>query len=114
MKYLSRRHSGEQDELEPAAERLPLSEGKGVTLGETSRPDDMVEGFQLEQVVQACIAELDPDFREVLVLRDVEDLTYEELCEVTGLAEGTVKSRLHRARGMLKAAVGRRLGEKIE
>ena len=114
MKYLSRRHSGEQDELEPAAERLPLSEGKGVTLGETSRPDDMVEGFQLEQVVQACIAELDPDFREVLVLRDVEDLTYEELCEVTGLAEGTVKSRLHRARGMLKAAVGRKLGEKIE
>ena len=114
MKYLSRRHSGEQDELEPAAERLPLSEGKGVTLGEMARPDDLVEGFQLEKVVQACIAELDPDFREVLVLRDVEDLTYEELCEVTGLAEGTVKSRLHRARGMLKAAVGRRLGEKIE
>jgi RNA polymerase sigma-70 factor (ECF subfamily) len=114
MKYLSRRHSGEQDELEPAAERLPLSEGKGVTLGEMSRPDDIVEGFQLERVVQVCIAELDPDFREVLVLRDVEDLTYEELCEVTGLAEGTVKSRLHRARGMLKAAVGRKLGEKIE
>jgi RNA polymerase sigma-70 factor, ECF subfamily len=113
MKYLSRRHSGEQDELEPAAERLPLSEGKGVTLGETSRPDQLVEGFQLERVVQACIAELDPDFREVLVLRDVEDLTYEELCEVTGLPEGTVKSRLHRARGMLKAAVGHKLGEKV-
>ncbi|HTQ07735.1 MAG TPA: sigma-70 family RNA polymerase sigma factor [Polyangiaceae bacterium] len=113
MKYLSRRHSGEQDELEPAAERLPLSEGKGVTFGETTRPDQLVEGFQLERVVQACIAELDPDFREVLVLRDVEDLTYEELCEVTGLPEGTVKSRLHRARGMLKSAVGRKLGEKV-
>jgi RNA polymerase sigma-70 factor (ECF subfamily) len=113
MKYLSRRHTSEQDELEPAAERLPLTEGKGVTLGETSRPDQLVEGFQLERVVQACIAELDPDFREVLVLRDVEDLTYEELCEVTGLPEGTVKSRLHRARGMLKAAVGHKLGEKV-
>jgi RNA polymerase sigma-70 factor, ECF subfamily len=113
MKYLSRRHSGEQDELEPAAERLPLTEGKGVTLGETSRPDQLVEGFQLERVVQACIAELEPDFREVLVLRDVEDLTYEELCEVTGLPEGTVKSRLHRARSMLKAAVGHKLGEKV-
>lgn len=113
MKYLSRRHSGEQDELEPAAERLPLSEGKGVTFGETTRPDQLVEGFQLERVVQSSIAELDPDFREVLVLRDVEDLTYEELCEVTGLPEGTVKSRLHRARGMLKAAVGRKLGEKM-
>jgi RNA polymerase sigma-70 factor (ECF subfamily) len=64
-------------------------------------------------VVQGCIAELEPDFREVLVLRDVEDLSYEELCEITGLPEGTVKSRLHRARGMLKAAVGRKLGEKV-
>jgi RNA polymerase sigma-70 factor (ECF subfamily) len=114
MKYLSRRHASEQDELEPAAERMPLTEGKGVTLGEMSRPDHLVEGFQLERVVQACIAELEPDFREVLVLRDVEDLTYEELCEVTGLPEGTVKSRLHRARGMLKTAVMQRVGEKIE
>lgn len=114
MKYLARRHAGEQDELEPAAERLPLSEGKGVTHGETTRPDQLVEGFQLERVVQACIAELDADFREVLVLRDVEDLSYEELCEVTGLPEGTVKSRLHRARGMLKAAVGKKLGDKVE
>jgi RNA polymerase sigma-70 factor (ECF subfamily) len=113
MKYLSRRHSGEQDELEPAAERLPLNEAKGVTYGETTRPDQLVEGFQLERVVQACIAELDPDFREVLVLRDVEDLTYDELCEVTGLPEGTVKSRLHRARAMLKTAVGQKLGDKV-
>jgi RNA polymerase sigma-70 factor (ECF subfamily) len=72
-----------------------------------------VEGLEVERVVRECIAELDPDFREVLVLRDVEDLTYEELCEVTGLPDGTVKSRLHRARGMLRQAVERRLGEKI-
>jgi RNA polymerase sigma-70 factor, ECF subfamily len=114
MKYLSRRHTGEQDELEPVAERTPLNEAKGgVTFGETSRPDHLVEGFQLERIVQECIAELDADFREVLVLRDVEDLTYEELCEVTGLPDGTVKSRLHRARGMLKTAVERRLGDKV-
>ncbi len=113
MKYLSRRHSTEQDELEPSAERLPLNEAKGVTYGETTRPDQLVEGFQLERVVQGCIAELDPDFREVLVLRDVEDLTYDELCEVTGLPEGTVKSRLHRARAMLKTAVGQKLGDKV-
>lgn len=113
MKYLSRRHAGEEDELEPVAERAPLHEAKGVTFGETSRPDQAVEGYQLERIVQQCIAELEPDFREVLVLRDVEDLTYEELCEVTGLPDGTVKSRLHRARGMLKAAVERRAGEKV-
>ena len=113
MKYLSRRHSNEEDELEPVAERAALNEAKGVTFGETSRPDHMVEGFQLERIVQICIAELDPDFREVLVLRDVEDLTYEELCEVTGLPDGTVKSRLHRARAMLKSAVEKRAGEKV-
>jgi RNA polymerase sigma-70 factor (ECF subfamily) len=55
--------------------------------------------------------ELDEDFREVLILRDVEDLSYEELCEVTGLPDGTVKSRLHRARVMLKQAVERKMGE---
>ena len=113
MKYLSRRHSGEQDELEPVAERAQLNEAKGVTFGETSRPDHMLEGLQLERIVQDCIAELDPDFREVLVLRDVEDLSYEELCEVTGLPDGTVKSRLHRARNMLKTAVERRVGDKV-
>lgn len=113
IKYLSRRHTGEEDELEAAAERAPLDGGKGVTFGETSRPDHLLEGIEVERIVKECITELDADFREVLVLRDVEDLTYEELCEVTGLPDGTVKSRLHRARSMLKKAVELRLGDKI-
>jgi RNA polymerase sigma-70 factor (ECF subfamily) len=67
----------------------------------------------MERVLQICISELEPDFREVLILRDVEDLSYEELSEITGLPDGTVKSRLHRARAMLKASVERKMGEKI-
>jgi RNA polymerase sigma-70 factor (ECF subfamily) len=113
IKYLSRRHTGEEDELEPAAERAPLDGGKGVTFGETSRPDHVLEGLEVERIVKECITELDADFREVLVLRDVEDLTYEELCEVTGLPDGTVKSRQHRARSMLRKAVAARLGSKV-
>jgi RNA polymerase sigma-70 factor (ECF subfamily) len=113
IKYLSRRHDSTQQELEPMAERAPLSEAKGVTFGDVARPDHMVEGFQVEKIVQRCIAELDGDFREVLVLADVEDLSYQEIAEITGLAEGTVKSRIHRARAMLKARVERALGEKI-
>jgi RNA polymerase sigma-70 factor (ECF subfamily) len=113
IKYLSRRHTGEEDELEPVAERASLDGGKGVTFGETSRPDHMLEGLEVERIVKECITELDADFREVLVLRDVEDLTYEELCEVTGLPDGTVKSRLHRARSMLRKAVEARLGSKV-
>jgi RNA polymerase sigma-70 factor (ECF subfamily) len=41
-----------------------------------------------------------------VILRDVEELSYEEICEVTGLPEGTVKSRLHRARLQLKQWLG--------
>ena len=113
MKYLARRHSEGEDELEPVAERAALDEAKGVTFGDVAQPDRMVEGYQIERVVQLCIAELEPDFREVLILRDLEDLTYEELSEITGLPDGTVKSRLHRARSMLKSSVERKMGEKI-
>ena len=112
VKYLKRRRAEAQDEYEALAERSPMTAGGGVTSGDVARPDHMVEGMQLERVVQLCIVELDPDFREVLILRDVEDLSYEELCEVTGLPEGTVKSRLHRARAMLKQAVEKKMGDK--
>ena len=114
MKYLSRRHTDGEDELEPVAERAPLDEAKGVTFGDIAQPDRLVEGYQMERVLQQCIAELEPDFREVLILRDLEDLSYDELSEITGLPEGTVKSRLHRARSMLKLSVERRMGEKIQ
>lgn len=113
MKYLARRHADAQDELEPIADRSQLADAKGVTFAAVARPDQMVEGYQVEQIVHHCISLLDPDFREVLVLRDVEDLSYEEIGEITGLAEGTVKSRIHRARTMLKASVEGQLGEKI-
>jgi RNA polymerase sigma-70 factor (ECF subfamily) len=113
IKYLVRRHDGSQDEYEAVAERAPLSQGKGITFGDVARPDQLVEGYQAEDIVHRCLTELEPEFREVLVLRDIEDLTYEEIAEITGVADGTVKSRIHRARGALKCKVERCLGEKI-
>lgn len=113
MKYLSRRHTDGEDELEPVAERATLDQAKGVTFADVAQPDRLVEGYQMERVVQRCIAELDPDFREVLILRDLEDLSYEEMSDITGLPDGTVKSRLHRARSMLRASVERKMGERI-
>jgi RNA polymerase sigma-70 factor (ECF subfamily) len=112
-KYLSRRYDGAQDALDVAADHQPLHQAKGVTAADVSRPDQMVEGLQMEQIVRHAIAQLDPDFREALVLRDIENLTYDEITEITGLAEGTVKSRIHRARTLLKEIVERALGEKI-
>lgn len=112
-KYLSRRHSNDQDDIEAVAERVPLNQAKGVTSSDVAGPDDSYEGREVERVVQRAIAQLEPEFREVLVLRDVEDLSYEEIGQITGLADGTVKSRIHRARLQLKTLVEAALGEKI-
>lgn len=113
-KYLSRRHADEQDDVAAVAERVPLNQAKGVTASDVSRPDDLYAGHEVERIVQRCIAKVEPEFREVLVLRDVEDLSYEEIAQITSLPEGTVKSRIHRARAQLKALVEEALGEKLK
>jgi RNA polymerase sigma-70 factor, ECF subfamily len=64
--------------------------------------------------VQQAIAQIDETFRECLILRDVEELSYEEIGEITSLPPGTVKSRIFRARAMLREIVERMLGEKIK
>ena len=112
-KYLRVRHTGDQQELESIAERVPLGEARGANVGQIERPDEALAGRQVERIVQEAIAKLEPSFRECLVLRDVEELSYEEIEEITGLAAGTVKSRIHRARGMLREIVEKELGEKI-
>jgi RNA polymerase sigma-70 factor, ECF subfamily len=112
-KYLARRKTNSQQEYDSGAEGQELASSEGVTVGETAAPDQLVQGYQLEAIMQQCIRELEDDYRDLIILRDVEDLTYEEIMDITGLPEGTVKSRIHRARGALKARLARRLGEKV-
>jgi RNA polymerase sigma-70 factor, ECF subfamily len=111
-KYLARRRTDSQDQLE-GFDEIPFHRAKASNMAVIARPDELVSGIELEAIVERSIAELDPEFREVLILRDVEDLSYEEIGEITGLADGTVKSRIHRARLQLKQAVELALGEKI-
>lgn len=66
--------------------------------GAVPRPDRIVEGKQLEVLLQTQMNNLSHEHREVFILRDIENLSYEEIEVITGLPEGTVKSRLHRAR----------------
>jgi RNA polymerase sigma-70 factor (ECF subfamily) len=72
---------------------------------------DRLEKEDIQKKVQDCIKAVEPDFREVLVLRDMQDLSYEEIGAMLRLAAGTVKSRLFRAReamrDCLKKAMGR-------
>jgi len=114
-KYLRVRHTSEQDELAAVEERAGLGDPNDAkNVGRIERPDEMMAGRETEQVVRRAILQLEPSFRECLVLRDVEDLSYEEIGQITGLPEGTVKSRIHRARSQLKEIVERALGERIE
>ncbi len=72
---------------------------------------DRLEKRDVQIRVQDCIKALDPDFREVLVLRDLQDLSYEEIGSLLGIHGGTVKSRLFRAREMIKDCLKRVMGE---
>jgi RNA polymerase sigma-70 factor (ECF subfamily) len=110
-KYLARRRADSQDAI--GADEISLDGAGDRSLGAMAQPDELLSGIELEAIVERAIAALDPEFREVLVLRDLEDLSYEEIAEITGLADGTVKSRIHRARRELKLAVELATGEKI-
>src|SRR5258708_1767250 len=112
-KYLRARHTGQQEQLDGLEEKGALAEATGASVAPIERPDEAAAGPQLQRIVRAAILELEPTFRECLVLRDIEDLSYEEIEAITGLPEGTVKSRIHRARAQLKELVERALGDKI-
>jgi RNA polymerase sigma-70 factor (ECF subfamily) len=58
------------------------------------------------RILKACIEKLPAEFREVLILREIEEMSYREIAEVTGLAMGTVMSRLSRARRSVAECAG--------
>ena len=107
IKYLDRRARGKKGELDELSEHGALESASMSSSATVARPDQQAEANQIEAIVRAAIAELDEDQRELVILRDVENLSYEEIQQITGLPEGTVKSRLHRARLQLAKAVQR-------
>lgn len=73
-------------------------------------PDDALGDKEVERALERAIGELEPMYREVLLLRDVEGLTAPEVAEVLGISVQAVKSRLHRARLSVRAQVAPVLG----
>jgi RNA polymerase sigma-70 factor, ECF subfamily len=71
--------------------------------------DAHMQQMEARDALQEALELLDEDQRQIIVLRDVEDLAYEEIAEILDLPKGTVKSRLHRARHELARKLGRRL-----
>jgi RNA polymerase sigma-70 factor, ECF subfamily len=101
-KYLGRRRDRDRQAFDEVAERNIVESGTMSTSSQVSRPDEMAEGHQMERLIQDAITALDEEQRVILVLRDVQNMSYESISEITGLPAGTVKSRLHRARMALK------------
>lgn len=66
------------------------------------RPDRIAESREMGKVLERALGRIDEDSRTLVLLADVEGLSYEELSEVAGIPLGTVKSKLHRARLALR------------
>lgn len=69
---------------------------------ETFSPDKDTESAIQDFYIQDALGKIPEEFREVVVLRDVQQLSYEEIAEITGLPMGTVKSRINRGRTKLQ------------
>jgi len=64
-------------------------------------PDRGILDKELNELIQCALNSLEYDFREVIILRDIQQLSYEQIAQVLLINLGTVKSRLHRARSLL-------------
>lgn len=91
------------------APRETLSIDDHDSASPSPEPDEAVAGHELGGAVEMAIRGLDEKQRAVLLLRDVEGLTAPEVAEVLGLEVATVKTRLHRARAAVRAAIEPRL-----
>jgi RNA polymerase sigma-70 factor, ECF subfamily len=89
---------------------LPLEDEAARVADPGVAADEALASKQVEEALEAAIAGLEPMYREVLLLRDVEGLTAPEVARVTGASVQAVKSRLHRARLAVRARIAPLLG----
>ena len=90
----------------------PTEDGEMVADPPSALPSplELMERRTVQEKVRECIEALPPAFREVLVLRDMEEFCYEEIGAILNLRDGTVKSRLARARDAIRECLKRVIG----
>jgi RNA polymerase sigma-70 factor (ECF subfamily) len=81
----------------------PLSE---VFVGESESPEDVTVTQELVDRIAVGMEKLSAKHREILILRNVKNLSYEEISGILGISVGTVKSRIARARDSLRELIG--------
>ena len=94
-------------------ETLHLTMQAGFYGNERETPYSVYEQAECQAEVKRALADLAEPYRAVVVLREIEDFSYEEISEVLGIAEGTVKSRLRRGRETLKRKLAVRLSRSV-
>lgn len=96
---------------EPVSLDDPVAAADGLFPREAASPApsalELLERREIGRHVQECLAALIPEFREVLVLRDLEEFSYEEIATVLRLSGGTVRSRISRAREAVRECLKR-------
>ncbi len=76
-------------------------------------PEAHASGMELKVRIQQALAQLSPELREAVILRDLEDMDYKEIAQVLRIPEGTVKSRISRGRGELARLLHRIEGQVV-
>ena len=105
-KYLKRRQYFNSDSLDDPIETEDGDVPKAIC-DSSNNPETLYEKKMIQQFIQRGLQKLKEDQRELLVLRDLQGFSYEEMGEWLGLPEGTIKSKLHRARMDLKQVLER-------
>jgi RNA polymerase sigma-70 factor (ECF subfamily) len=92
---------------EPALDPDAIAAGMRALAADAPGADEALANAQARAVVVAAVGRLKPKHRIVLLLREVDDLEYEEIADALGVPRGTVESRLHRARAELARVLER-------
>jgi RNA polymerase sigma-70 factor (ECF subfamily) len=83
--------------------RNDSDEERLIEIPDTQRtPDETINDHELSEIISKAIQRIPEKYRESFVLREVNDLSYEEIAAVTGLKLGTVRSRINRARNYFR------------
>ena len=99
-----KRHAMKRDRLTLSID-APIAGYDDLSIVPESRehdPADRMHHKDIAQAVRDAIPKLPEEFRDCVLLRDMQGLSYEEICEVLSLAPGTVRSRIHRGRLILQ------------
>ncbi len=105
-KYLKRRQYFNSDSLDDPVETEDGSVPRAI-YDPSDNPETVFEKKMIRELIQRGLLKLKEDQRELVVLRDLLGYSYEEMGETLGLPEGTIKSKLHRARMDLKEVLER-------